>query len=403
MKKRKTCNDCVTSNRERIIAFETKYCLLELHPNKENDLNKCLMCTIFVKKHINCDILLGKKRNTLTNIYDCIKIINDIYRQQFRINKLKWTSQLCDSKSPSDRVDNNDSHIRYCITPEYKGEYVEPLRLKRIIQEYGLKSGLLDEKEIRKYRQIITDFVTFSEIVINDQKKCIIVLDVDENIICYKNIILKNYRIYEKFVDILYRNKVEEFAKNLLSKSENRIMDMTFLNFFDKYKEYCIALTARGGNEMGITINGTTTLSDNLKQLGIEFYPVFTEQKSFDIKLENNDNFVSTKFNYKIKSPSYTNGIIFTCNSDKGNTLKEFLKIINYIPSMIYAFDDSRPNLESIYLFCVEANIGFVGYHNTYSKKTATPISENMLELLNQKEHTLEEIDELIDYFYKLS
>lgn len=91
----------------------------------------------------------------------------------------------------------------------------------------------------------------------------------------------------------------------------------------------------------------------SLAELGIDFAQSFTAYDGVSL----------TACNFEGKSPIFKGGIIFTalaCNS-KGDVLKEFIKLIGWVPKRVIAIDDKRNNLDSLYEVLNQMKIAYEG------------------------------------------
>jgi hypothetical protein len=105
---------------------------------------------------------------------------------------------------------------------------------------------------------------------------------------------------------------------------------------------------------------GTGTLKEKLENyrikilldLNINFENSFKEKR---IELVDNTN--------KNSKPIYKNGVLFADKSSKGESLKLFLKKVNFKPKKIVMIDDQKRYLESVLKTSEDLNINFIGIH----------------------------------------
>jgi hypothetical protein len=192
---------------------------------------------------------------------------------------------------------------------------------------------------------------------------------------------------------------------HLWDMSKIRLLDCTFLDFLEKYKNNCIGLTARRTGKPSILSDYKVEdkIGYDLKELGVTFQPTITKEKELMLTVESNSMIESMVGKFHMESgPMYKHGIIFTCNINKGHVLDEYIKKTGHQPDMIYAFDDKKKNLEDIMEHCEKIDVPFIGFHNQHyaNSSLSDPIPADILDILSGDcDLTDDEIDILMDYY----
>lgn len=258
---------------------------------------------------------------------------------------------------------------------------------------------------------MIREFENYSEIELKDiTKDTLILLDIDNNIITHKQYILRdgNFVCRDKFFSIIRKVYGEDKVDELWRRSKIKILDDTFHKFFENYKDNCVGLTARrtGRPTEKSDDNIEEKIYHELKDLNIIFEPNAIENKYVKFAVETDSKIEpDIKDFYIMSGPMFKNGIIFTCNYNKGHVLDEFMKIVGRKPDKIYAFDDKKKNLEDVMKYCNDSNISFIGYHNTHYAKHCNellPYNVRTIMFVQSDYHTKSDADELIDYYDKI-
>jgi hypothetical protein len=254
---------------------------------------------------------------------------------------------------------------------------------------------------------MIKEFDFFSTIELADvTDTTLVLLDIDNNMITHKQFILRdgNFSHRDRFFDIIKKVYGNEKVDDLWRRSSIQLLDKSFIEFFDKYKKNCVGLTARRTGKPSETSedNIEEKIYYELKDLGVIFDPKVVENKYVKFSVDTDSKIVSDiKDFYIMNGPMFKNGIVFTCNYNKGHVLDEFVKIIGHMPDKIYAFDDKRKNLEDIMKYCEQIKVPFVGYHNLHYLKyfSNEKLPDYIEKIFSSTDHTKDDADLLIKYF----
>jgi FMN phosphatase YigB (HAD superfamily) len=89
--------------------------------------------------------------------------------------------------------------------------------------------------------------------------------------------------------------------------------------------------------------------------------------------------------------PVFQEGVLFTCNLQKGEALKTFLQYTGFSPKKIIFIDDKQKHLKSVEAFSKDAGIPFVGFQYTaIAERPRVPLNEERARLqflILEKEH----------------
>jgi hypothetical protein len=207
-----------------------------------------------------------------------------------------------------------------------------------------------------------TSLNPLKEAISKSQYNTFIVFDVDEVILTSEDQLFHPHYIDRlmKFDKELATRLKEAEIDNLWSqvfKTRKAVLvDYEFpeiLKLIKKNQRHSFALTKSNTGKVGSISKMEDWRINELKSLGVDFSLLSPFKE--EIILNYSD--------YKKGTPMYKEGVIFTCNKDKGKVLEEFLKKSLLKPAYLIFIDDKLENLVSVKKICNKLEIGFLGIH----------------------------------------
>lgn len=164
----------------------------------------------------------------------------------------------------------------------------------------------------------------------------------------------------------------------ILKSYESKLIDPNMLQIIKKIQEKnikIIAVTSGKIGQYGEIESREDLRFDVLKKLGFDFSSSFSVS---NITLDNKPNEIPLIFK---------NGILFTSNALKGDSLSKFLQHIKFKPKKLIHIDNSMRMLVNMESYCKENNIEFLGIHFTkifrkHSELLDSKIVEKQFEIL---------------------
>lgn len=215
----------------------------------------------------------------------------------------------------------------------------------------------------------------------------LITIDVRSVLFSAKDIILTMHykkqfkKIFSDLREKLGDMEAERLHSIVLKNYEPTTVDPYMVNIIKKIQDKklkIIALTSGKIGKYGEIENREELRINTLKNLGYDF------SSSFPL-----GNIILDNKPYKT-SLVYKNGILFTSNALKGDSLGKFLDHIKLKPRKIIHIDNSMRMLTNMESYCKENNIEFLGVHFTRIYKTDVEfldpkIVEKQFEILQTK------------------
>lgn len=212
----------------------------------------------------------------------------------------------------------------------------------------------------------------------------LIIFDIDEVLFQPQDQILniKNIKDLENILDNirtrLNQQQIQELDSIIMLQRKVAPVDPQFINLIktlQKKQIKTLALTQCSTGPLGKISSLEDWRIKELKKLGYNF------DKSWDK--------IKTKFFETLKStvelkrvPAFKQGIIFSCGTPKGATLKAFLNYVKLDPKKIIFIDDKRKNVNSIEQFTKKNKIEFLGFeYNKVANTTLDPLNITMAKL----------------------
>ena len=253
-------------------------------------------------------------------------------------------------------------------------------------------------KPINSLKEAEEYFETFDD-------QSIVLFDIDNTLVTYPHAIMRddNIHLRNKFFSFLREKYDSDLANKIWEYADARMILLepeVLFKILNIAKGQTLAVTARrtGKPNKEVKSDVEEIILNILKDLGITFKNNLTSESEIILheidvdlvtKIENN----LTNFDEPGK-PKYKDGIIFTCNLNKGTILNFFLDKIKYNPSRIYFFDDKLKNLNEMMEYCKNQNIEFYGFQCLYYTKLGNDIPDNILNILSKQTHSIDELSE---------
>jgi len=199
------------------------------------------------------------------------------------------------------------------------------------------------------------------------QKACfqtLVIFDVDDVVMEPRDQILQSP--YRNSLEPLYQDLEKRFPEEEVKKlgsiiylsRQNKLVDLKLLPLFkliEEKKAPFIFLTNSWVGPFGKIPSLEDWRITELKRLGIPLSQAFLATQAFTFKaLPSQD---------PQRFPLFKEGILFTCEVEKGKVLGAFLNQISFQPHQIIFIDDKEKYLRSVATFCHQAKIAFKGFH----------------------------------------
>lgn len=131
-----------------------------------------------------------------------------------------------------------------------------------------------------------------------------------------------------------------------------------------------IALTAAPAGKLGVIDSMADWRIDELKNFGFDFTAAFPKIQFLEFPKR-----VDKKFH-----PIFKSGILFSSKHPKGDILKQFLKVVHWMPSKVVFIDDRLEYLQSVANVMKEMGINFTGFHYVAAEKLPCELDEGLAE-----------------------
>lgn len=243
----------------------------------------------------------------------------------------------------------------------------------------------------------------------NFDSDSLFIYDIDNTLLTYNYPIMRDNNrdirdSYLKFIKKYFGSEYVDFIWNKTNASTILLEPYALAKLLKTIKNRVIAVTARrtGIPSPLVKINAEDIIIDIIKKFNIPF-GLPQSPNNISIQIESNISKIEhnlTDF-HNAGSPLYKDGILFTCNSNKGTVLKSFFKQIGYIPSKIFFIDDKMENLYDVRDWCFNTGINFYGFHYTYSNKLNNMIPSNIKKILNTDNPTKQDLNIIQQIFDK--
>jgi len=186
--------------------------------------------------------------------------------------------------------------------------------------------------------------------------------------------------IHEDLWNRLPLHEVEEMQSILMLTQPWRAVTPNTPQIFNQIKSKgykVLGLTASGTGAFGKIRSREKWRVEELKSIGITFDKNFVNAKPGAL-----DSYIPNVSKYYAKArsacfPAAENGIIFTCQIPKGETLDAYLQFAKIKPNKIIFIDDRIDNLETVSEYCKKYNIQFIGYEYTAIKEQGKHLKLN--------------------------
>lgn len=232
------------------------------------------------------------------------------------------------------------------------------------------------------------------EILAKVDKNALVIFDCDDVLMRYTDAVFspKNVGIYEQGLKYLSEKvglaKTEEYILAIRKQLNFQLVNDNWLKIIQTMQAKgvkVLVLTAHWTGSYYDLKHAEDTRKEELHKLGFDF------KKSW----KNVDDIVFEEFptvmpgNSLTRYPTFSDGIIFSCNAKKGKVLKEFLRKIPYKFNKVIFVDDKMHNIKSMEESCNEMRISFIGVN--YTKVAET----------DDRRVSFQEVQPIIDEFIK--
>jgi len=205
-------------------------------------------------------------------------------------------------------------------------------------------------------------------------KSTVVILDVDDVLITPQDHILRSSDLEARtllgVLNTQLRKRLTEAEMQhlwsiILSSRQVKIVDVDTLKFVQqasKYANRVFCLTTSGVGKFGKIESLAEWRIAELKGIGFQFNNSYPIVDSVDL-----DPLLATKD--PICKPMYKDGILFSCNLNKGDVLKAYFAHQGIRPKHIIFIDDSLKNIRSVEQYCKNNGIEYHGFEYTAAKK----------------------------------
>lgn len=230
---------------------------------------------------------------------------------------------------------------------------------------------------------------TLEDILCEADKNTLVVFDCDEVLITTTDVAFSPRNVkntYERLVKYLNERMSNEAADEIILKvrmacsfqlvNENWLQIIRQLHLNDVKM---LVLTAHWTGEYHGNPHVEDIRKNDMKSLGFDFRKSWSKIE----KIVFEEFPVVSPFRGGIRYPIFDEGIIFSCNLEKGKMLKAFLNHVPYKFSKIIFVDDKCKNVESVVGICKGIGISCIGVE--YTKVATTDSKEISLEELKPR------------------
>lgn len=226
----------------------------------------------------------------------------------------------------------------------------------------------------------------FEKIVQSSDENCLVVLDVDNTIICPHDLIQKASAeaIRKKLIQNVMQNPTilssEKYTSDyfyllsqLLIKTSYAFVDPKILPLIESLQDRgvkTIACTNIWTGEIGVIPSLEDWRIQSLQELGIDFSKAFPHTSFMRL----------VEFEYQGKAPIFKQGILSANKVPKGKVLMAFLQAIQWQPKCVIFLDDSLDYLLTVEEALQETGIEFIGLYYTAAVNQMFLVDEKLAE-----------------------
>lgn len=211
----------------------------------------------------------------------------------------------------------------------------------------------------------VDSYLSIFEEVEKADPETLLVFDVDETLITFKDAVLRDYAkpmresLAATYIQSMSKEEYHDYRSIIMQECEWQIVEEALPSLFKKIHEkelFVIGLTAMKHGPFGRVSSMQKWRKQQLEELNFQFRsPIALEEKEFS--------------QFEKEPPYYYQGILCSGSHPKGAVLEAFLKELPHPPKKVIFCDDLQDRVASVVESMKKNKIAVTGYHYTGSKK----------------------------------